>query len=108
MQNLAGQNYIKIFGDEIAWVDKMAPNIRDLTGSEMAGAIQRYGILSVQQQKTDTGLELNLGNFHDNAYVMLRLNEGKPGKVTGGKLEHLTGNLYLLHATSAKVAIELK
>ena len=98
----------KDFSDEIAWFDKMAPNIRDLTGSEMAGAIQRYGILSVQQQKTDSGLELTLGNFHDNAYVMLRLNEGKPGKVTGGKLEHLTGNLYLIHATSAKIEIELK
>ena len=98
----------KDFQDEIESLYKVVPNIRRLTGSEMAGAVQRYAILTINQNRTDTGLELELGNFHNQAYVMIRLNEGEPGKVKGGKLEHLTGNLYLLEATSAKVSIEVK
>lgn len=39
---------------------------------------------------------------------MVRFNNGKPGDITGGSLEHLTGNLYLLHATSSSVAIAKK
>ena len=96
------------FTNEIETLYKIAPNIRRLTGSEMAGSIQRYAILTINQSKTDSGLELELGNFHSQAYVMLRFNEGQPGKVTGGDLEHLTGNLYLLHATSDKISIEVK
>ena len=98
----------KDFQSEIESLYKVVPNIRRLTGSEMAGAVQRYAILTINQNRTDTGLELELGNFHNQAYVMIRLNEGEPGKVKGGKLEHLTGNLYLLEATSAKVSIEVK
>ena len=98
----------KDFQNEIESLYKVVPNIRRLTGSEMAGAVQRYAILTINQNRTDTGLELELGNFHNPAYVMIRLNEGEPGKVKGGKLEHLTGNLYLLEATSAKVSIEVK
>lgn len=98
----------KDFQNEIESLYKVVPNIRRLTGSEMAGAVQRYAILIINQNRTDTGLELELGNFHNQAYVMIRLNEGEPGKVKGGKLEHLTGNLYLLEATSAKVSIEVK
>ena len=98
----------KDFQNEIESLYKVVPNIRRLTGSEMAGAVQRYAILTINQNRTDTGLELELGNFHNQAYVMIRLNEGEPGKVKGGKLEHLTGNLYLLEATSTKVSIEVK
>ena len=98
----------KDFQNEIESLYKVVPNIRRLTGSEMAGAVQRYAILTINQNRTDTGLELELGNFHNQAYVMIRLNEGEPGKVKGGKLEHLTSNLYLLEATSAKVSIEVK
>lgn len=39
---------------------------------------------------------------------MVRFNSNKPGDVTGGSLEHLTGNLYLLHATSSTVTIAKK
>ena len=39
---------------------------------------------------------------------MLRFNDGIPSKVTGGELEHVTGNLYLLHAVNDEVTIEKK
>lgn len=37
-----------------------------------------------------------------------RANEGTPGRVTGGELTHLTGNLYLLKANADTIHIEKK
>ena len=51
-------------------------------------------------------IELKLKNFYDEAYFMVRINEGTPGEVSGGKLTHLTGNLYLLQAKEPTVTIE--
>ena len=53
-------------------------------------------------------LTLSLGNFHDEAWLMFRVNNGEPGAVTGGELTHLTGNLYLLKANDKTVTIERK
>ena len=39
---------------------------------------------------------------------MFRASNGTPGNVRGGSLTELTGNLYLLKATSATVHIERK
>ena len=51
-------------------------------------------------------IRLELENFYDRAYFMVRINEKTPGEVTGGTLTHLTGNLYLLEADGATVTIE--
>ena len=55
---------------------------------------------------TEQSIELKLKNFYDEAYFMVRINEGTPGEVSGGKLTHLTGNLYLLQAKEPTVTIE--
>ena len=39
---------------------------------------------------------LTLGDFTDEAWLLFRANEGVPGRVTGGQLTCLTGELYLL------------
>ena len=57
---------------------------------------------------TDKSVELMMNQFYDEAFLMLRFNNGIPGKVTGGELEHVTGNLYLLHAVNDEVTIEKK
>ena len=44
--------------------------------------------------------------FYDEAYLMVRINDGTPGQVTGGELTNVTGNLYLLHAQESEVVIE--
>lgn len=94
--------------DYMDWLYESAPMIRNLTGSEMSGAVQRYCALTVQKEITAEGIELKLGNVYDEAYLMLRVNEGTPGKVTGGKLVHVTGNLYLLQAREDQIMIELE
>ena len=92
----------------MGWLYDSAPELRNLTGSELSGAIERYGALTYEKHVTDKSVELKLDHFYDEAYLMLRFNDGIPGKVTGGELEHVTGNLYLLHAVNDEVTIEKK
>ena len=98
----------KNLSKQMAWLYKTAPSIRNMTESQMGGAIQRFSSITVEKEETDDSYQFNLGNFVDEAYLMVRFNDGKPGKVKGGSLEHLTGNLYLLHATSANVTVAKK
>ena len=64
--------------------------------------------MTVTLDSTDTAWTLHLGNFVDEAWLFFRANEGTPGKVTGGELTRLTGNLYLLKANADTVRIEKK
>ena len=88
------------------WLDESAPSLRKMTGSELSGAIQRYGAVTFTKEVTEEEIRLTLENFYDKAYFMVRINEGTPGNVSGGALTHLTGNLYLLEADEATVTIE--
>ena len=92
--------------DYMDWLDDSAPSLRQLTGSELSGAIQRYGAVTFTKTMTDQAIKLELDNFYDEVYFMVRINEGTPGDVSGGKLTHLTGNLYLLKAKEPTVTIE--
>ena len=87
------------------WKNEAAPSLRNLTGTELSGAIQRYGALTVDKEITDQEIRIHLGNLYDEAYLMIRINEGIPGEVTGGELTNVTGNLYLLHAQENDVVI---
>ena len=92
--------------DYMDWLVDSAPSLRQLTGSELSGAIQRYGAVTFTKTVTERSIELKLKNVYDEAYFMVRINEGTPGEVSGGKLTHLTGNLYLLQAKKPTVTIE--
>lgn len=89
----------------IDYISKAAPSIRNLTGSGMGEAVREYDKLSVQRTEKEGMLELKLGGFLDEAYFIVRINEGTPITVAGGTMEHMTGSLYLLHALSDNVTI---
>lgn len=91
--------------DYLDWLDTSAPDLRRQTATECAGAIQRFSSVTVSLSSTSSSWKLKLGNFHDEAWLFFRANDGTPGNVEGGELEHLTGNLYLLKASSANVTI---
>lgn len=90
----------------LEWLTKSAPDLRRQTGSECSGAIQRFSSVTVSVDTSADVWTLSLGNFHDEAWLMFRANNGEPGAVTGGELTHLTGNLYLLKANDKTVTIE--
>lgn len=62
------------------WLYDSAPELRNLTGSELSGAIERYGALTYEKNVTDKSVELKLDHFYDEAYLMLRFNEGDTGQ----------------------------
>ena len=92
----------------MTWMNEAAPALRNLTGSELSGAIERYGALTVEKDITDSEMHLHLGNFYDQAYLMVRMNKGTPVRVTGGDLTQAAGNLNLLSADQEDVYIEFK
>lgn len=93
-------------GVYVDYICKAAPSIRNLTGSGMGEAVREYDKLSVQRAEKPGILELRLGGFLDEAYFIVRINEGAPITVSEGTIEHMTGNLYLLHAISDNVTIK--
>ena len=50
-------------------------------------------------------MEISLGNFYDEAQLMVRFNDARPKDVTGGTLEQLTDTLYLLQADQSHVTV---
>ena len=100
--------YRKGLEDYLDWLEQSAPSIRMQTGTECAAAVQRFSGLTVSMATSDDSWDLRLGNLIDQGWLMFRANSGTPGRVRGGSLTKLTGNLYLLKATSATVHIERK
>lgn len=89
------------------WLYTAAPPIRRLTGSELSGAIQRFAPLTVETERTQDGVTLHLGNFEDEASLLVRVNEGVPGEAEGGEMIPLTASLYLLRADADTVVIPI-
>ena len=70
--------------------------------------MQPGGQLTVTTESTPTEWTLTLGNFVDEGWLFFRANEGVPGRVTGGELTRLTGDLYLLKANADTIHMEKK
>ena len=102
------ETYRKGLEDYLDWLEQSAPSIRMQTGTECAAAVQRFSGLTVSMATSDDSWDLHLGNLIDQGWLMFRANNGTPGRVRGGSLTKLTGNLYLLKATSATVHIKRK
>lgn len=85
-----------------------APGLRNFTGTEFSAAVQRFAAVAPQTRLDETHLELEIQNFYDDAQFLVRFNEKEPGTVTGGKLTHLTGKLYLLEAYRDTVTVFFK
>lgn len=96
------------FEDYLKWLSAAAPGLRKQTGTECSAAIQRYAQLTVSVQSTPKEWLVSLGNFVDEGWLFFRANEGAPGRVTGGELTRLTGDLYLLKANADTIHIEKK
>lgn len=105
----ADQGWAKLFGnldDYCNWLYSSAIGIRNLTGSDAGRATARFDCLSIERKDTENKINLRLIGFYDEAYLMVRCNSGKPKKVSGGEIEHINGDFYLLKATQETVIIE--
>lgn len=89
----------------LEWLFTSAPDIRSLTGSQLAGAVERYSSVSLWKKDTPDDFYLTVDGLYDEAYFFMRVNEGQVGEAKGADMTHLTGNLYLLRVTEQDVEI---
>lgn len=81
-----------------------APGLRNMTSQEAAIAVQRYARLAVKTEEVNGEYQIDLGNFYDEAWLMLRT-EKKPSSIEGGKITQVTSSLYLIEALSPRIVI---
>ncbi|MBO6240261.1 MAG: DUF2194 domain-containing protein [Butyrivibrio sp.] len=98
----------KNLDEYMTWIDDSAPDIRHLTGSGMAGAVQRYVNVMPDAYVSDSQLTIETDGLIDEAYYFIRVSEGELVDVSGGKLTKLNETLYLLKAQNDTVTITRK
>lgn len=103
--NLGWEELYHRFEDYVEWLYRALPQIRSLTGSELAGAVQRYDHVELQRRETEHGIKVRIGGFADEAWFYLKDNSGKASDITGGTMTKVGDDLYLIHATSPEIAI---
>ena len=76
----------------------------------MAGAVQRYYYLDVVQEITEDEIILQLSNYQDEAYLMIRINGREPENlqtcIEGGTLTEMGDGLYLIEASQNHIVIQ--
>ena len=96
------------FDNYLNWLYTSAPNIRNFTGTEFSAAVQRFAAVAPKTQFFEDRIVIEIENFYDDAQFLIRFNEKKSDTVMGGRLTHLTGDLYLLEADKETVTISFK
>lgn len=92
--------------DYLDWLYSSAPDIRNLTGTEFGGSVQRYDYINFTQEETEKGIKLHLENFFDEAFFFLRLNcSDQMPSIKGGSIMEVARNLYLIDAAEPEVEL---
>ncbi|MBK7453834.1 MAG: DUF2194 domain-containing protein [Anaerolineales bacterium] len=92
------------FEDYLKWLYSSAPGLRSMTAKQGAVAVQRFARLAVDAQMVNGAYEINLGNFYDEASLMLRTTR-KPISIEGGKISEISSDLYLILASKSKIVV---
>lgn len=106
----AEEGWEKLFSnldDYCQWLYTSAPNIRNLTGSDAGRATARFDSISFEKQTTGDKTSLRLFGFYDEAYFMVRCSK-IPVNVSGGEIDRISGDFYLLRAEQETVTIEFE
>jgi hypothetical protein len=93
--------------DYLEWLYSSAPGLRNMTAKQGAVAVQRYARLAVDARMVNGAYEINLGNFYDEASLMLRTTR-KPTSVEGGSISAITSDLYLIRASKSRIVVNFE
>ena len=96
------------FEGYLSWLYSSAPGLRNFTGTEFSAAVQRFAAVAPSTEIYEDNMIITIGNFYDDAQFLIRFNEKNAGTVSGGKITHLTGGLYLLEAYEDTVCVSFK
>ena len=89
------------------WLYSSAPDIRNLTGTEIAGAVQRFYYIDYKAQLKEDGLYISLSGLKDEAWLLVRIREGVVTETEGGESSPMTSGLYLVKAVDDEVILKL-
>lgn len=103
-QNLSWSEMFGLFQGRIEKIAEAYPELRYLTASEGAGAVQRFSRVGVLREEDERGLTVTLSNFYDEVWLALRTRVA-PESVTGGELYKITDGFYWLRADEAVVRV---
>lgn len=92
------------YADFIEWLQMSAPGLRNMTGSEGAMAVQRYYRLAVDTKVKANSLTIELGNFYDEAWLMMRSTR-KPLSIEGGVITPVSSDEYLIQALDSIIIV---
>jgi len=95
------------FAEHLQWLTERTPGLRNVTATEGAMAVQRFSRLQINAEMEAQSYAIHLGNFYDQAYLMLRSVQA-PVSISGGKLTRVTSSLYLLEANQPDITIEFR
>jgi hypothetical protein len=95
------------YEDYIGWVAESAPTLRNMTAREAAIAVQRYARLAIKTETSDNSFQIDLGNFYDEAWLMLRT-KLRPVSIEGGTMTPITSDLYLIKALKPNVILNFE
>jgi hypothetical protein len=94
--------------DYYDWLYKVSPKIRNMTGTELAAAVEHYDIIEVDRVLDDDTLVVNIGNFDRENWMLFRVNtDQKLLRVRGGTYDEVADGLYLIHCLKDKVEIQV-
>lgn len=94
------------FEKYVRWMGETTPGLRNLTALEGAMAVQRFARLAIKTEVIESKVNISLGNFYDEAWLMMRSLK-KPISIEGGIITPITSNLYLIQALKDHVVVTL-
>ncbi len=92
------------FEEYVRWLNGNAPGLRNLTALEGGMAVQRFARLAVRTEITESRTDIYLGNFYDEAWLMMR-SARTPGAIEGGAMTKVASHLYLIEAHQDHIVI---
>ena len=93
------------FTEYLELVKNAVPDMRNLSGTDMGAATYRYCGLSVERDIKDGEIDVRLGGFSKEAYLLLRINEGKVKNTEGCTVTEVADGLYLVKAVEENIKI---
>lgn len=93
------------FTEYLELVKNAVPDMRNLSGTDMGAATYRYCGLSVERDIKDGEIDVRLGGLSKEAYLLLRINEGKVKNTEGCTVTEVADGLYLVKAVEENIKI---
>lgn len=90
------------------YIYSSAPDIRNVTGSGMADAVEDFSLITLDRKETKDGLSFDIGGFCEKASFLVRVRDGFTiQSVNGGRFHKAAENMYLLEADNSHVDIAI-